>query len=71
MPNTGYNVDENNQDLYFIDTDGQPYHITVPKGNYNTNTLCTALNTLFSTKTSVNYLECTYSVLNNTFKFSI
>ena len=52
MPNTGYNVDENNQDLYFIDTDGQPYHITVPKGNYNALTLRDELNYLFSTQTT-------------------
>jgi hypothetical protein len=70
MPNTGYNVDENNQDLYFIDTDAQPYHITVPKGNYNALTLRDELNYLFSTQTSADYLVCDYSNLNNTYTFT-
>ena len=70
MPNTGYHVDENNQDLYFIDTDAQPYHITVPKGNYNALTLRDALNYKFATYTSVDYIQCAYNQLTNKYTFT-
>ena len=40
-----------------------------PKGNYNANSLWTALNLLFSSETSINYIACIYNVSNNTFTF--
>ena len=33
MANTDYNIDDNNNILYIIDTDGQPYTIMIDKGN--------------------------------------
>ena len=70
MPNTGYNVDENNNTLSFIDTDANTYTITVPVGNYNANTLMSELNNLFKNNTRVNYLQCQYNVLDNTITFT-
>ena len=39
MPNTDYNIDDSNNILYFIDTNGQAYPIYIDKGNYNALTL--------------------------------
>ena len=69
MPNTDYNIDSNNNILDFVDTEGQKYNISVPVGNYNANTLCTALNSLFSSQTSASYIACFYISSTNTFDF--
>ena len=61
MPNTDYNIDDNNRFLYIIDTDAQPYTIYIDKGNYNALTLRDALNYKFKTYTSVDYIQCEYN----------
>ena len=69
MPNTGYNVDESNNTLNFIDTDNTEYNVVIAKGNYNANTLCSALNASFA-GTSADYIECSYNITDNTFTFT-
>ena len=58
MPNTDYNIDDNNRFLNITDTDGNPYTIYIDKGNYNALTLRDALNYKFKTYTSADYIQC-------------
>ena len=70
MPNTDYNIDDNNRFLNIRDTDGNPYLIYIDKGNYNALTLRDALNLKFANYTSANYIQCEYNNIYNKFTFT-
>ena len=70
--NTGYNVNESNNTLDFLDVDATRYQVSIKPGNYNANTLVSALNSslaAYSTANPTKTMTVSYNNLNSLLNF--
>lgn len=73
IPYTGYIINENNDKLFLQENIGETVSISIPIGNYNANSLRTALQTSLTNATNSGELVNTYTVQvdTNNMKFTI
>ena len=72
IPYSFYNCDDFNNKLSFIQN-SITYNVLIPQGNYNVNTLITALKTLMGVNFNIIYnsLDNTYTFTNTLYEFSL
>jgi len=72
IPYSFYNCDDFNNKLSFIQN-SITYNVLIPQGNYNVNTLITALKTLMGVNFNIIYnsLDNTYTFTNTVYEFSL
>jgi hypothetical protein len=72
IPYSFYNCDDFNNKLSFIQN-SITYNVVIPQGNYNVNTLITALKTLMGVNFNIIYnsLDNTYTFTNTLYEFSL